>query len=421
MVATNKIIFDSSGESLEIGYDPKLDADLPYREISRNISSNLKAGTIYQISFSYKTEGNPKPFMILISTPYDPQNIALHEELPLSESNTFKKSVGWIAPLNDVIEPVIQLRNWKGDGVFRIRDLTIYELGKREVVFTNWGIASDYALYVRPGHFYSPIPSTREIKVNEDRLFSKRASSLPAVDLNLPQQLRLLEKFTLYYNMLSFPINKSDEFRYYYENISFGYGDAISLFSIMHEYKPKRIVEVGSGYSSCVTLDTNEKWFGWKIDCLFIEPFPDLFYSLIRKEDLKQIRILAKRLQDVSLEEFKKLEENDILFIDSTHVSKIGSDVNYIFFEILPCLHKGVLVHFHDIFYPFEYPMEWALEGRAWNEAYLCRAFLEYNSVFKIEFFNSYMAHFFSSIFNNKLPLFLRNAGGSLWLRKVRG
>ena len=91
---------------------------------------------------------------------------------------------------------------------------------------------------------------------------------------------------------------------------------------------------------------------------------------------MKRHRLVNVKLQDVDLKEFDKLKSGDVLFIDSTHVSKIGSDVNYLFFEILPRLHRGVYIHIHDIFYPFEYPKDWIDEGRAWNENYILRAFL---------------------------------------------
>ena len=117
---------------------------------------------------------------------------------------------------------------------------------------------------------------------------------------------------------------------------------------------------------------------------------------------------------------FAQLQENDILFIDSTHVSKLNSDVNRIIFNILPALKKGVLIHFHDIFWPFEYPKTWVKEGRAWNEAYLLRAFLEYNTDFEILFFSHYTHLFNREWIAANMPLFLNNLGGNIWLRKTK-
>ncbi|MFI5045941.1 MAG: class I SAM-dependent methyltransferase, partial [Acidimicrobiia bacterium] len=105
--------------------------------------------------------------------------------------------------------------------------------------------------------------------------------------------------------------------------------------------------------------------------------------------------------------------------IDSTHVSRVGSDVNYEIFEVLPALQPGVYVHFHDIFYPFEYPLQWVEEGRGWNEAYVLRAFLEYNDEFEIVLFNDLLALRAAEKIAREIPLWTR--GGSLWLRKRAG
>jgi hypothetical protein len=182
--------------------------------------------------------------------------------------------------------------------------------------------------------------------------------------------------------------------------------------------RPKQIIEVGSGYSSCLMLDTNELFFEKAIKTTFIEPYPELLYTLIQENDKKSIKVFPNRLQDVAIEEFSCLNKNDILFIDSTHVSKVNSDVNYIFFEILPALKSGVFIHFHDIFYPFEYPKSWVLEGRAWNEDYMLRAFLEYNNAFKVVFFNTFLEYFHEDFFREHMPLCLKNRGGSLWIQK---
>jgi len=124
-------------------------------------------------------------------------------------------------------------------------------------------------------------------------------------------------------------------------------------------------------------------------------------------------------LQELNPALFEKLGENDILFIDSTHVSKVNSDVNFIFFEILPRLQKGVYIHFHDIFYPFEYIKEWVYQGRAWQEIYLLRAFLQDNPRYSIEYFQDFMFYKHLDFFKTHLPLCLKNSGGSFWLKKV--
>jgi hypothetical protein len=188
---------------------------------------------------------------------------------------------------------------------------------------------------------------------------------------------------------------------------------------MIRKLNPKRIIEVGSGFSSCVTLDTNELYFNNKIKCDFVEPYPALLKSLIKGNDNSNIKIYESKLQNISLDVFMELKANDILFIDSTHVAKFNSDVNYIIHRILPVLAEGVYIHFHDIFYPFEYPMEWLLDGHAWNEQYVLRAFLEYNNKFKIVLFNTYMETIFREELEKRFPLIFKNTGGSIWIKKL--
>lgn len=165
--------------------------------------------------------------------------------------------------------------------------------------------------------------------------------------------MELLEKIEVFYRELPpFEDTKTNGLRYYFKNGNYGYSDAIFLYCMLRHLKPKQIIEVGSGFSSCVTLDTSELFFTNQIKCTFIEPYPALLKSLIKPDDLSCITILESTLQDIPLEKFASLKENDILFIDSTHISKFNSDVNYILHSLLPALATGVYIHFHDIFYP---------------------------------------------------------------------
>ena len=276
-----------------------------------------------------------------------------------------------------------------------------------------------YGGFVPPGHFYSPIPALDEIKIREDIIFEKIARKIPGIDLNEEEQMNLFARFKKYYDELPFKADKTDSLRYFFENPTYSYSDAIFLYCMIRHAQPKRIIEVGSGYSSCVTLDTNELFFNNNISCTFIEPYPQLLESLIKEDDKDKIEIISRKLQDVEVDKFASLSSGDILFVDSTHVSKVDSDVNYIFFEILPSLTNGVYIHFHDIFYPFEYPKEWIYEGRAWNENYILRAFLQYNRAFKVIFCNTFLEHFYEVEFMSEMPLCMKNKGGSIWLKKI--
>lgn len=276
-----------------------------------------------------------------------------------------------------------------------------------------------------PGHFYSPIVNKRELRKRTDEVFTNPPRQLPHIDLREDEQLQLLEQFRLLYPSTPFTEEAHPERRYHYrakDNV-YSYSDAIMLHCMMRVFQPKRIVEVGSGFSSTVMLDTNDLFFSSSIHFTFIEPHPEIrFYRLLRHGERQKLSILKSTVQAVDIQVFDQLEANDILFIDSTHVSKAGSDVNHALFSILPRLKAGVLIHFHDIFYPFEYRKDWVLNtaGFGWNESYLLRAFLMYNSDYEIVMFNTFLEHFHTDWFRENMPLCLKDTGGSIWLRKLK-
>lgn len=268
-------------------------------------------------------------------------------------------------------------------------------------------------LYVPPGHFYSPIPGPADIERRETV-----SESIADVELNTAGQEQLLADLSRFYSELPFGETQTTGCRYYFNQDLYCYADAIYLYAMLRQFRPRRLIEVGSGFSSAVTLDTYERFLGNSLTCTFIEPYPDRFKKLAAAGRPQPYTLLEQPVQDVPLETFDVLEANDILFIDSSHVSKVGSDVNHLLFHVLPRLRAGVLIHFHDIFYPFEYPLEWLQEGRAWNEAYLVRAFLQNNSTYQILLFASYVGMHFKDLLAEKMPLCLKNTGAALWLQK---
>lgn len=272
--------------------------------------------------------------------------------------------------------------------------------------------------FAPPGHFYSPIPSEADILRHFDG-FDRAPPGLSGIDLREDRQLLLLDRFRGFYAEIPFSDQKQSGLRYYYDNPNYSYADAIFLHCTIRDLEPRKIVEIGSGNSSCVILDTNDRFFDGKIECVFIEPNADFVKSLLLPEDTRSVRLIEKKLQELDVAYFEQLEAGDILFVDSTHVSKLGSDVNALFFEILPSLRQGVVIHVHDVFYPFEYPIEWLEEGRAWNEQYLLRAFLQYNQAFDIRLFSSFVISRHTDWFERHMPDCLKNTGGCLWLEKV--
>ena len=268
-----------------------------------------------------------------------------------------------------------------------------------------------------PGHYYSPVPDLRLVRADRDRIFANERRELPGIDLREKAQLSLLEEFATYYGELPWKKEPVAGLRYHYQNDWYDYSDAIFLYFMIRHAKPARIIEVGSGFSSAVTLDTNERFFGGSIKCTFIEPYPDRLLSLLTDQERSRVDLVEERVEHVDLDRFRSLGRGDILFIDSSHVAKAGSDVNYLMSEVFPILAKGVYIHLHDVFYPFEYPSDWIMRGISWNEAYMLRAFLAYNQRFEIVAFNTFLEQFHEDWFRAKMPLCLENTGGSIWLR----
>ncbi|MCL4272498.1 MAG: class I SAM-dependent methyltransferase [Anaerolineales bacterium] len=278
-----------------------------------------------------------------------------------------------------------------------------------------------YLRFAPPGHYYSPIPSISQLKAKEKKIFEEKKPLPKGIKLNSHIMLDYLKQFQAFYPEFNFSEQKSSSsYRFWMDNGIYSRGDAIVLYSMMRHLKPSKIIEAGSGMSSCLMLDVNEFFLDNRVQLTFVDPYPDRLLSLIHPGDETKIQLVSENLQDTDLSIYAELEENDIAFFDSTHVSKCDSDVNFIFFEILPILKPGVYIHFHDIFYPFEYPKQWLLEiGAAWNEIYLLRAFLEFNDLFEISFFSDYMTTFHRGQLEDAIPRFLDGPGGSIWLKKI--
>ncbi|HLP65076.1 class I SAM-dependent methyltransferase [Flavobacterium sp.] len=271
---------------------------------------------------------------------------------------------------------------------------------------------------VPAGHYYSPIVLIDDIKKREAQIWKNRdIDFVNGIELNTQKQIQLLTEFQKYYNEIPFKEERGEGLRYQFKNGFYSYTDGIVLYSMMRHYKPKRMIEIGSGYSSAVMLDTNELFFNKQIDLTFIDPYPDRLLSLMTEDDKKNTTVIISDAQVIELDIFKKLEAGDILFIDSSHVAKTGSDVNYILFEILSILKSGVIIHFHDIFFPFEYPKDWVYKRFNWNEDYFLRAFLMYNNAFEIKLFSDYIHLHHKEAFQN-MPLCYHNTGGNLWIEK---
>lgn len=255
-----------------------------------------------------------------------------------------------------------------------------------------------------PGHFYSPLLDISEAIKRDGKAYWKKIKIKP-------------KKIKEFYKKIN---KEKRSFKRFHENNMFPTVDAIVLLEIIIQKKPKRVIEVGSGFSTLVFLDALEnRKINTNLTC--IEPFPERLKCNLSPHDQKKIKLIQKPLQDVLPSEFKKLKKNDILFIDSSHVAKIGSDVTYLFLQVLPSLAKGVLIHFHDIVYPYSYPMHWIQNGWAWNETLFLRTFLVESEKYEIIAFNSYFNTCFPKLAQKTFSKDEKTKGGfggSIWLVK---
>jgi hypothetical protein len=276
-------------------------------------------------------------------------------------------------------------------------------------------------LWVPPGHFYSPIVDARDDAVQ--RAMDVEACPNQALEVFGIDEGTLLGWFNLiaeHYAEQPFPGQPSSECRYYYGNPNFPLADALALLIFMVRLRPRRFIEVGSGYSSCAAIDVNERYLERGVAFTFIDPHPELALELIGSRSGYASCFLGSRLQNVPTEVFAELEDNDILFIDSSHVSKTGSDVLHYLFRVIPSLKPGVIVHIHDIFYPFEYPRAWIEdENRSWNEAYIIRAYLHNDSSIRILYWSDWFYKCRRSLVESRMPLCVTHRGGSLWIQKL--
>lgn len=300
-------------------------------------------------------------------------------------------------------------------------------IGKKikKLILSQWFFerCQKQGIHVMDKNYYSPIPDTRHLRSNEE-LWHKE-SQLPGVDMNVTSQLKLLEEvFSQYKNEYNFPIDETDVPCEFYLNCpNFGYQPAAILHSMIRRLKPRNVIEIGSGSSTFVSARACEmnRREGNPAVLSAIEPYPN--------EVLKQgfpglSELIEKKVEEVELNVFSQLQANDILFIDSSHVVRIGGDVNFLYLDVLPRLNKGVFIHIHDIFFPMEHPKDWIVDKRRFfTEQYLLQAFLCFNIAFEVVFSNYYMnLHFpdkLAAVFPLPEGFDEFHYPSSFWLKKV--
>jgi hypothetical protein len=265
-----------------------------------------------------------------------------------------------------------------------------------------------------PFHYYHPAFDPEKLP---ESLWTNE-SSLRGVDLNLAPQLELLSQFRYADELRKFPLYAERKGGFYYFNRMFGPGDAEVLYSIIRHLKPLRMIEIGSGYSTLLAkaaLGRNRDEHASEHIC--IEPYPESWL-----ENVEVTRLIRQRVETLDPAFFEQLEANDILFIDSSHIVRIGGDVQFEYLEVLPRLQPGVFVHAHDICLPFEYPRSWVRDRKwFWTEQYLVQAFLAFNYAFEVVLSLSYLNAHYREALAYAAPVYAEqpsNTPSSLWMRR---
>ncbi|HEX5875539.1 MAG TPA: class I SAM-dependent methyltransferase [Pyrinomonadaceae bacterium] len=262
-------------------------------------------------------------------------------------------------------------------------------------------VADRWGYHIRPIHYYEPLPDFRSITAEQ----TTRRRTFPAIDFQWHDQLSLLHDLSSYREEL----NDLDLHNDYFSGF-----DAVVYYSLIRHLKPQRIIEIGGGYSTRIAakaLELNEKG---RLTC--IEPYPE---QRLLQADLK-IELIRKPVEKIDVEFFSSLDANDILFIDSSHTVKFGSDVCYEFLEVLPSLNRGVWIHVHDIFFPHDYPAEWLLKRRlALNEQYLLEAFLAFNKSFAVQLANYWLCLEHTDHAGRLWTNSVNTRASSFWMKRV--
>ncbi|MGH2396323.1 MAG: class I SAM-dependent methyltransferase [bacterium] len=275
----------------------------------------------------------------------------------------------------------------------RIIGYVKWRISKR--IFRKWfPVWQRLGFHLTKNHYYSPIPDTSALK---DELW-QRPSELIGVDLNEERQLELLSDFVARFKdeYGRIPANSSQvskPYEYYLNNRYFESVDGEFYYCMIRRFKPRKIIEIGAGWSTLLAaqavLKNRDEDSSYDCELVAIEPHPSGF---LKAGFPGLSRLILQKAEDVPLPEFETLTGNDFLFIDSSHVLKIGSDVQYEYLEILPRLNRGVIIHSHDIFFPMEYPKALVLKDcRFWSEQYLLQAFLAFNDSFEVLWAGYYM------------------------------
>jgi len=267
-----------------------------------------------------------------------------------------------------------------------------------------------------PNHFYSPVPDVAGLSDHlwSDAPFKALRSSSVFCDSAFVEKARLFRETYLGEYQEFSKARSADGFFLF--NGQFQAVDAEVLYSFIRLLKPKRILEVGSGYSTLVMVEAAKRNPPCEIIC--VEPYPRTFLPKL------SIRLIENPVQEVDDKIYDQLDRQDILSIDSSHMIKTGSDAVHLYLNIFPRLKPGVVIHIHDIFLPYEYPKAWLKEyDRFWNEQYFVGVILAFSDKFRVLWASYLMHREYSGVLRNCFPSYPQAAylhgPSSLWLEKL--
>jgi predicted O-methyltransferase YrrM len=260
-----------------------------------------------------------------------------------------------------------------------------------------------------PANYESPIPMVDALP---PWIWQHRYDKTPGFAMDPERQWELLERLAPWARELAETPLEAEE-GYFWANGAFGPAEAVVYYGMIREFKPRRVLEVGAGYSTLVALQAASRNGTTTVEA--VDPHPRPFLRSLPGLS----RLWDRPVQQVPLAHFERLKSNDILFIDSSHVCTAGSDVNFLVFEVLPRLEPGVLVHFHDIFLPWDYPEPWIKDRRIfYNEQYLLLAFLMFNDAFEVLVASRFLTMTDEDRFRRLFPFLPWVKACSFWLRR---
>ena len=234
-------------------------------------------------------------------------------------------------------------------------------------------------IHVLPKHYYSPVADYAWLFKNQ-HLWARRAD-MTDVDWNLQQQMAWLKSTCQPY--LAEVQGLTDYNDAVEASFGPGYGPIESqvLHCFVRTFNPRRIVEVGSGISTfcmarALKRNANENRSIAAVFC--IEPYPSPTLK-----NFSEVSLQKSRVQEVDLSYFDRLESGDLLFIDSSHAVKTGSDVPFLYLEVIPRLKPGIFIHIHDIYLPYIYPRDTLNHFWNWQETVILLALLKGNAHLK--------------------------------------